>query len=77
MNNDPTSSPINDGQAATPPLRPQEGIDYYMENGLCVFTREYHVRRGSCCRSGCRHCPYGFVLSSADKLEGSSNESED
>ena len=33
---------------------------YYMENGLMVFTRAFHLKRGSCCRSGCRHCPYGF-----------------
>ncbi|MGE0172587.1 MAG: DUF5522 domain-containing protein [Oligoflexales bacterium] len=37
-----------------------EGIDYYVdENGLFVFTREYHLKRGYCCHSGCRHCPYG------------------
>lgn len=39
----------------------QEGVDYYFENGLMVFTREYHLKRGYCCQSGCRHCPYGFV----------------
>ena len=33
---------------------------YYMENGLMVFTRAFHLKRGYCCRSGCRHCPYGF-----------------
>jgi hypothetical protein len=33
--------------------------DYYMENGLMVFTAAYHLKRGSCCGSGCRHCPYG------------------
>jgi hypothetical protein len=33
--------------------------DYYMENGLLVFTRSYHLKRGYCCGSGCRHCPYG------------------
>lgn len=33
---------------------------YYWENGLMVFTAEYHRRRGYCCRSGCRHCPYGY-----------------
>lgn len=38
----------------------QEGVDYYFENGLMVFTREYHLKRGYCCQSGCRHCPYGF-----------------
>ncbi|MEQ8924932.1 MAG: DUF5522 domain-containing protein [Fulvivirga sp.] len=33
---------------------------YYIENGLYVFTEEYHLQRGYCCKSGCRHCPYGF-----------------
>jgi hypothetical protein len=22
------------------------------------MTEEYHKRRGSCCGSGCKHCPY-------------------
>jgi hypothetical protein len=39
-----------------------EGIDYYMEDGFVVFTAIYLSRRGYCCESGCRHCPYGFVL---------------
>lgn len=37
-----------------------EGIDYYVENGLYVFTANYLLERGYCCQSGCRHCPYGF-----------------
>ena len=32
--------------------------DYYFENGLLVYTAEYHLKRGYCCGSGCRHCPY-------------------
>ncbi len=39
----------------------QEGIDYYVENGWLVFTAHYLLERGYCCKSGCRHCPYGFV----------------
>jgi hypothetical protein len=31
---------------------------YYLENGKVVFTTEYHLKRGDCCGSGCRHCPY-------------------
>jgi hypothetical protein len=31
---------------------------YYLENGKVVFTPEYHLKRGDCCGSGCRHCPY-------------------
>ncbi|MBI2682806.1 MAG: hypothetical protein HYX26_06245 [Acidobacteriales bacterium] len=36
-----------------------EGVDYYWDGPYMVFTAEYHLRRGSCCQSGCRHCPYG------------------
>lgn len=35
-----------------------EPPDFYMENGLVVYTAAYHLKRGSCCGSGCRHCPY-------------------
>jgi hypothetical protein len=42
----------------TPPLI--EGLDYYIENGLMVFTAHYLRNRGYCCQSGCRHCPYGY-----------------
>ncbi|HEU4414857.1 MAG TPA: DUF5522 domain-containing protein [Candidatus Angelobacter sp.] len=37
------------------------GEDYYLENGNWVFTAKYLLQRGYCCRSGCRHCPYGYV----------------
>ena len=40
------------------PARLVEGEDYYLENGLLVFTALYHLKRGYCCGSGCRHCPY-------------------
>ena len=36
----------------------REGEDYYLEGGAMVFTAPYHLRRGYCCDSGCRHCPY-------------------
>ncbi|MFZ4560976.1 MAG: DUF5522 domain-containing protein [Saprospiraceae bacterium] len=35
-----------------------EGEDYYVEKGRYVFTRRYHEKRGYCCKSGCRHCPW-------------------
>ncbi len=35
-----------------------EGRDFYWENGLIVMTAEFLKRRGYCCDSGCRHCPY-------------------
>lgn len=43
-----------------------EGRDYEIdEQGLVVFTRAYLLRRGHCCESGCRNCPYGFRSRSA------------
>jgi iron complex transport system substrate-binding protein len=35
-----------------------EGKDYQLENGAMVFTAGYLRRRGYCCDSGCRNCPY-------------------
>jgi len=32
--------------------------DFYFEGRNMVFTAQYHLKRGSCCGSGCRHCPY-------------------
>ena len=32
--------------------------DAYMEGRYVVFTAQFHLRRGYCCNSGCRHCPY-------------------
>ena len=36
------------------------GLDRYLdpESGLLVMTASYLQRRGRCCRSGCRHCPF-------------------
>ena len=28
------------------------------DSGLFVFTAGYLAARGTCCDSGCRHCPY-------------------
>ena len=28
------------------------------EQGLTVFTRSFHLKRGFCCHSGCKNCPY-------------------
>jgi hypothetical protein len=33
---------------------------YRTPEGYLVFTEVYHLKRGHCCQSGCRHCPYGF-----------------
>ena len=44
-----------DLQAAADDLQPG---DTYQEGLYLVFTAQYHLRRGYCCHSGCRHCPY-------------------
>ena len=38
----------------------QQGLDSYRDplTGYTVFTKLYHLKRGHCCGSGCRHCPY-------------------
>ncbi len=42
-----------------------EGIDFYKEGDKVVFTSVYHLKRGYCCHSKCRHCPYGLGVSQA------------
>ena len=59
---------------ATKP-RKLEPEDYYFEGPLMVFTAAYHLKRGSCCGSGCRHCPelagwLTFLLSPVPESEG-------
>ena len=42
--------------APTPELTAE---DFYTDDrGFMVFTAVYHRKRGFCCNSGCRHCPY-------------------
>ena len=38
-----------------------EGLDYYMDGPYLVFTEAYHRKRGYCCQSGCRHCPWRSI----------------
>jgi hypothetical protein len=39
----------------------KEKIDYYInEDGNFVFTREYHLKRGYCCKNKCLHCPWDY-----------------
>ena len=38
--------------------QPLVAEDFYYEGPYLVFTEAYHLKRGYCCNSGCRHCPY-------------------
>lgn len=60
----------------------REGIEFYVERGRYVFTAEYLRRRGACCASGCRHCPYwpphgGGVELATDGLDAWSRSATD
>ena len=39
----------------TPELDPE---DFYIDGPYFIFTAAYHLKRGHCCKSDCRHCPY-------------------
>ena len=52
---EPNPTPQPSAPQPDQPLRPE---DFYMEGPNLVFTTAYHLRRGSCCNSNCRHCPY-------------------
>jgi len=36
----------------------EEGKDYYLEDGRIILTEKYLKKRGKCCGSLCRHCPF-------------------
>ncbi len=56
--------PANATQHATEDeVEPAEAIalepeDFYFDGPYMVFTAAYHRKRGFCCKSDCRHCPY-------------------
>ena len=45
-------------RAVQPPHSASSGDFYFDPDGRLVFTAAYHLRRGYCCGTGCRHCPY-------------------
>ena len=47
-NNEPAKEPLVEGRDFT--IDPQ--------TGLMILTADYLLRRGYCCGSGCRNCPY-------------------
>lgn len=53
-----------------------EGVDFYREGAYVVFTELYHRRRGYCCESGCRHCPYAAGSRPAEFHEEGRDEDE-
>jgi hypothetical protein len=37
-------------------------LSYLTPEGYTVFTAQYHKNRGTCCKSACLHCPFGYTL---------------
>jgi len=58
MANDPkpVAPPVEEDLPQPPPDLTSR--DYYYEGRYIVFTATYHLKRGYCCNSDCRHCPY-------------------
>jgi hypothetical protein len=63
MEDQDQTNPIKPDRDQKNGMEPDPGEpDFYFENGFMVFTRSYHLKRGYCCGSGCRHCPFGEKL---------------
>ncbi|MCA9535029.1 MAG: hypothetical protein KC593_15160 [Myxococcales bacterium] len=52
--------PIDAAAQRAHDLAEQQGLRGYLDphSGLFVMTARALLERGSCCGSGCRHCPY-------------------
>lgn len=37
-------------------------LSYTNDKGQNVYTSAYLKKRGTCCKTNCLHCPYGFTL---------------
>jgi hypothetical protein len=37
-------------------------LSYLSAEGHTVFTSRFHRKRGTCCKSACVHCPFGFTI---------------
>lgn len=37
-------------------------LSYLSPEGFTIFKSKYHRNRGTCCKSSCLHCPFGFTL---------------
>lgn len=59
MSREDASQEVTPAEPTAKPGEPLRDDDFYWDGPYMVFTAAYHLRRGSCCHSGCRHCPYG------------------
>lgn len=40
----------------------EKELSYLSPEGYTVFTSHFLKNRGTCCRSACLHCPFGYTL---------------
>ncbi len=40
----------------------EKELSYLTPEGYTVFTSKYLKNKGTCCKSACLHCPYGYTL---------------
>jgi hypothetical protein len=66
----------------------KKNVDYVInEDGDLVFTAAFLLKRGFCCQSGCKNCPYDYSkkcdpnipaeFQSSWSIEDSENNEED
>ncbi len=58
MADTPHPKPTLENRAALEKTADLTSEDFYLDGPFMVFTAAYHLKRGFCCDSGCRHCPY-------------------
>lgn len=40
----------------------EKELSYLSPEGFTVFTSQFLKNRGTCCKTSCLHCPFGFTL---------------
>lgn len=40
----------------------EKELSYSTPEGYTVFTSQFLKNRGTCCKSACLHCPFGYTL---------------
>lgn len=40
----------------------EKELSYLTPEGYTVFTSQFLKNKGTCCKSACLHCPYGYTL---------------
>lgn len=40
----------------------QKELSYLSDEGHTVFTSQFLKNKGTCCKSACLHCPYGYTI---------------